>query len=501
MKRPAAVAALTLSLAAGLAPGTAPDASAAAADGLDRFRGQSLTWTACPGLDPAPEGLECTAVTVPLDYARPRGRTIRLAVSRIRAADPAKRRGILQTNPGGPGTRGLAVPADVRAWMAPETAAAYDVIGMDTRGLGASSPLDCGLERGTWLRSAGADRAGFEEAVRMAKADADACWKEHADVLPHVSTRNTARDMDLVRSVLGERRTSFFGQSYGAVLGAVYAQMFPGRVDRLVLDSAPDPAAYWMRTQQAMGPAAERALDEFAAWAAQHPGHGLGSTAAAVRATVEGLVRKAAERPIPVAGFHVDDHVLPLVLHAYGMDEADNALYAGAVRQLLDAASGRPVEASEDLRAVLTALLRPSATGADVDLSAATATVCGDVTTPRDPDWYRRAVERSRAAQPVFGPLVNGPVPCAFWRERPREEFPEIGNDVPSLQLQAAGDTRTTYEGGLGMHRRMRGSRLVTVPVRTHGVLGSPHGPCARQAANDYLRDGTLPARDTVCAP
>ncbi|MET9294683.1 alpha/beta hydrolase [Streptomyces sp. NPDC003077] len=511
MRRTAALAALTLPLTtAVLAPGTAAhaspapaqsaNASAPAADGLDRFRHQRLTWTACEGQAPALKNAECTTVKVPLDYSRPRGRTLDIAISRIKATDPAKRRGILQTNPGGPGGRGLGMPAELRAAMAPEVAAAYDIIGMDTRGVGASAPLDCGLTRMSWMRSAGSDRAGFDKSWRLAKNDADACWKKYPDVLPHLTTRNIARDVDVVRGALGERKTSWFGQSYGTFLGATYAQMFPERVDRLVLDSAVDPGGYGIRMLRDMGPANERALDDLAAWAAPRDReYGLGTTPAAVRATVEGLIRRAEAEPIPIAGFRLDGHLLPLVLYAFGTDEADNAEYARALRQLLDAADGRPVEASEHLRGLLTVVFRPQTTGADADLAGTLGILCGDVTMPRDPAWYRKAIERARPTQPVFGPVHSGPVPCAFWKEKPREPLTRISNALPALQLQATGDTRTTYEQGLGMHRALRGSRLVTVPVRTHGVYLSPHSTCAKRAVDAYLLDGTLPRKDTAC--
>ncbi|GAB7189103.1 alpha/beta hydrolase [Kitasatospora sp. Ki12] len=292
---PAIAAALALSATAVLTT-----VSPAAADPLERYRRQPLAWTACQDPELAAAGARCATLTVPLDYREPGGRTLPLAVSRIKAADPAKRHGILQTNPGGPGTRGLAMPAAVRAVMAPATAAAFDIVGMDTRGVGASGGLDCGLTRGSWLRSVGTDRAGFEQAWTLAEADADACWTRYPDLLPHLTTRNIARDTDLLRAALGEQRTSFLGQSYGAMLGAVYAQLYPERVDRLVLDSAPDPARYGIRLFQDMGVANERALDDFAAWAApRHSAYGLGATPAAVRATVEGLVRRRGRHRSP----------------------------------------------------------------------------------------------------------------------------------------------------------------------------------------------------------
>ncbi|MGP9022638.1 alpha/beta hydrolase [Streptomyces sp. BR1] len=494
-------AVLTLALAAvatGLAPGTT--AKAAAPDDLDRFRHQPLEWTACKDAQLTESGTECATLKVPLDYARPQGRTLDLAISRIKATSSVKRRGILQTNPGGPGARGLSLPSDLRQKMSPEVAAAYDVIGMDARGVGESSPLNCGLNRASWLRSVGTTRAGFDESWRLAKNDATACWSKYPDVLPYFTTRNTARDMDLVRSVLGERKTSFFGQSYGTYLGATYAQMFPGRVDRLVLDSSLDPVRYGMRMMQDMGPANERAIDDFAGWAARHDAeYRLGATPAAVRATIEGLVRRAEAKPIPIAGFRLDGYMLPYALFAFGTDEAENAQYAGALRQLLDAADGKPVEATPELRELLTLMFHPQGTGADIDLSATLAVLCGDVTMPRDPEWYRTAIERARPTQPVFGPMHNGPTPCAFWKEKPREKPTRIDNDVPALQIQATGDTHAPYEEGLGMHRAMRGSRLVTVPVRVHTVYLSDHSPCAKKTVDDYLAEGRLPARDTTC--
>ncbi|MFD7550700.1 alpha/beta fold hydrolase [Streptomyces sp. NPDC059816] len=392
MRKSVVLGALVLSVAllGAAAEGSVPATSPGAGDGLDRFRSQAVNWTRCRDASLAASGTECARITVPLDYGRPRGRTIEVAVSRIASTDAARRRGILLTNPGGPAARGLGLPRDLRTVMGPAVTAAYDVVGMDTRGLGESTPVDCGLTRSTWLLHApGPDRAGFEESVRRSRADARSCWERAADVLPHLSTRNIARDVDVVRGALGERRTSWFGQSYGAFLGASYAQMFPDRVDRLVLDSAPDPAEYPFRMVRRQGLANERALDDFAAWVApRHRTYGLGATPAAVR---------------------------------------------------------------------------------------------------------------TRAAQPVFGPMTHAPFPCAFWAEEPREPRTVIDNGVPALQIQATGDPRTTYRSGLRMHRALRASRLVTVPARAHTVYASRPNDCVRRTVNTYLVHGTLPARDTVC--
>ncbi|MGW1280006.1 alpha/beta hydrolase [Streptomyces tsukubensis] len=474
---------------------------AAGGDGLDRFRNQPVGWAACRDTALAASGTECARITVPLDYSRPRGRTIEVAVSRIKSADPKRRRGILQTNPGGPGARGLGMPAELRKVMGAGPAAAYDVIGMDTRGLGESTPVDCRLTRSTWLLHApGTDRAGFDRSVRLSRDDARACGRSAAGTLPHLSTRNIARDVDIVRSALGERRTSWFGQSYGALLGAVYAQMFPRNVDRLVLDSAPDPAEYPLRMVRRQGPANERALDDFGAWAAsRHQEYGLGVTAAAVRTGVETLIGRAGDEPVRVGGHRVTNHELPLLFYVSLVDDTANPRFAGLLRVLRDAADGKPVTVPPWLQGTLDLMFAGAGTGQARDYAAQLAMLCADADMPRDPEHYRRAVERTRTSQPVFGPMTHAPFPCAFWKERPRESPTRIDNQVPALQVQATEDPRTTYASGLRMHDAMRASRLVTVPARAHTLYANRPQGCVNRIVNTYLLHGTLPPRDTLC--
>ncbi|MEU5404008.1 alpha/beta hydrolase [Streptomyces sp. NPDC005963] len=504
MERTAALGAIALSFAAfALAAGTPVTASTVAeSPGLDRFRHQSVDWGACKDASLAASGTRCARITVPLDYARPDGRTIEIAVSRITSHDPTKRRGILQTNPGGPGVRGLDMPRDLRRVMSPGAAAAYDIVGMDTRGIGESTPVECGLDRSSWLLYApGADRAGFDESVRLSREDARRCWDEQADLLPYLSTRNIARDVDIVRSALGEQKTSWFGHSYGATLGSTYAQMFPHRIDRLVLDSAPAPAENALRTLRRTGPANERALDDFARWAAPRDGaYGLGATPAAVRAGVETLIERARSAPIRIGGHRLSDHELPLLLYVSITDDTADPAFAELLRLLSDAADGQPVAVPPWLQGILDLLFASSGSDRAADYAAQLGIFCADAAMPRDPEHYWQAVQRTRAAQPVFGPMTHAPLPCAFWQEGPREPLTQIDNEVPALQVQATGDSRTTYESGLQMHRAMRASRLVTVPVRAHTIYVHYPNDCVNETVNAYLLHGTLPARDIVCA-
>ncbi|MEO3974982.1 alpha/beta hydrolase [Streptomyces sp. CAU 1734] len=503
MKKSAVLGMFVLSAALLVPPAgaSAPVSPPGGADDLVRFREQRVVWAACADAALSMSGAMCARVTVPLDYREPAGRTIEIAVSRIKSPDPRKRRGILQTNPGGPGARGLGMPGELRKVMPPEVAAAYDIIGMDTRGLGRSTPVDCGLNRSSWLLYApGADRAGFETSVRLSREDARRCWDSDPLVLPHLSTRDIARDVDIVRSVLGERRTSWFGQSYGTVLGAVYAQMFPGRVDRLVLDSAPDPAEYPLRMVRRQGPANERGLDDFAVWAApRHREYGLGATPEAVRTGVEALTGRAAREPVRVGGHRITDHELPLLFYVSLVQETANPEFAVLLRVLLDAAGGKPVTVPPWLQGTLDLMFAGAGTDRARDYAAELAMLCADAAMPRDPEHYWHAVERSRRTQPVFGPMTHAPIPCAFWRSTPREPRTRVGNEVPALQIQATEDTRTTYTSGLRMHRALRASRLVTVPARAHTVYLNHPNTCVRRIVNTYLLHGTLPVRDIPC--
>ncbi|MEV0034119.1 alpha/beta hydrolase [Nocardia sp. NPDC050793] len=471
-------------------------APASAGAGPDRFYDQRLSWKSCddPRLDPL--GAQCADVTVPLDYAAPQGKTLTVVISRIPASDPAQRRGVMLSNPGGPGGAGLDTMVDVREAMTEDVRARYDLIGMDPRGVGRSSPVNCGWPRGFGLQSAGLDAASYAESVAQQAELAARCVATEGERLRHITTRNTARDMDVVRAVLGEDRISYFGTSYGTYLGAVYTQMFPERADRIVLDSAVDPQRYGSGMIQDMGPANEAAFDLWADWAAVHDSeYRFGADRAAVRATVLDLVRRANERPVRLGEFELDDHSIPMVLFIGLDDPRQYEQVANQLRRLLDAAAGALVEPTRELAAVLAFMLaaRPS------DDSAQMAIMCGDVEAPRDPGWYWRNIEASRASEPLFGAFADNITPCAFWPS-PIESPTSIGNSVPSLIVQSTGDTRTTYGGALAMHRALTGSRMVTLrDVPIHSIFGRYPNACVYAAVNGYFRDGTLPASDLTC--
>ncbi|MFF3763577.1 alpha/beta hydrolase [Streptomyces sp. NPDC001922] len=483
---------------AGASSGTTVPAAATASDSLRRFVEQRPDWRACEHEELDEAGARCATIRVPLDYRKPAGRTITVGFSRIKATDTRHRIGVMMHNSGGPGGITLDMPLLSVPAMGRELAARYDLVGMDPRGVGRSSALHCGTS-GHWLRSAGYDTAGFRAQARYEARLVDSCRKRYGknlSYLRHFTTRNTARDMDLLREVLGERRTSYFGVSYGTYLGAAYANMFPGRTDRLLLDSAIDPARWNVSMLRDAAPANERFLDAWARWAARRDGtYGLGRTAAEVRANVEGIARRAAKEPLTVGRYTADGQLVPMVLAATMADDRQFARAAKNIRVLYDASRGRTVRPTEDLALFLG---RPTA-DMDTQNSLQLALQCGDVRAPRDLAWYRRNVERSRAKAPLFGPLFNGVNPCALWPNEPLEPPVRTGNAAPGLIVQSTGDPRTSYGNGLGLHRRMPNSRMVTIRAQVHGVYSMYPNRCVDRTVNDYLRTGELPARDTVC--
>ncbi|WP_219507854.1 alpha/beta hydrolase [Nonomuraea ceibae] len=449
-------------------------------------------------------------MTVPLDYDAPNGRTIQIAVSRVSAKSRTHKRGILLSNPGGPGGAGLAHTLELRPALK-DVAQRYDLIGFDPRFLGESTPITCAPATST--RAPGkttSPRADFEASVRDARDLARRCGehKDNAELLPHASSRNVARDMDVIRAALGERKLSYYGVSYGADLGAVYTQMFPDRADRMVIDSSTDPEASQYELFQRAGEPLEDALDEWAGWVARrHDEYRLGRSGKRVRAAVQKMLDRAEWRPISAGDTRLTAPVIRLLLRQFIQQKENDAALAGLVRDLVTAAADKPVKPGPVLAGLLQLLKSPDL--ADSMVGGALF-MCGDGGWPAggwpdDPETYWRETVRSRATQPVFGPFVNGMIaPCAFWQAERREPGTTVGNAVPVLMLQARRDNNVPYAGALALHRKLTGSRLVTANIRAHGVYGrgvSGHRPvrCADRAVNDYLRSGNLPGQDVTC--
>jgi pimeloyl-ACP methyl ester carboxylesterase len=498
---------LALGLSLGLDPAAQagePSTGAAQATSLDRFTHQPLTWHSCQtdpqdadgaALDQA--GATCTDVTVPLDYRHPDRRTITVALSRIAASDTAHRIGPMIINLGGPGIPVLTRVADAAAAMG-ATGARFDLIGMDPRFVGRSSPLDCGWPQSSIPRSNGTSPASVGRMLDLSHDLANRCTTNDRDLLPFASTADEARDMDLIRAALGAPRMSFLGYSYGTYLGAVYAQLFPDHAGRMVLDSAIDPADPGIHVRSDAGPAREAALHTWADWAAARDAtYHLGTTGADVVALINRIDAAAAVQPLHVGAYDVDDTVVPALLldPLIDDDDASQDQLARFVSQLAQALAGTPATPSADLDQALASILTAVNSAQH---SEGTVISCADAPAPRSPSFYQRDAVQRRQEAPLFGG-INRITPCAFWPFTPAGAV-TIHNGIPALIVHADGDINATPELNQAMHQALTRSRLLTLTgVRTHGVYLFQGNPCIDDTVNAYLNTGTLPGQDATC--
>ena len=213
-------------------------------------RAVGIDWQDCPADWGFAKPIQCGWVSVPLDYAKPDGEQIKLAVDRIGSTGtPAERQGALVYNPGGPGASGMRFPTRVTTknpiWA--NTAKAYDFVGFDPRGVGHSAPISC-IDPQEFVKAPKADPVPDSEADKLAQRKlareyADGCAERSGKaMLAQMTTPNTVRDLDVIRAALGEKKLNYLGVSYGTYIGAVYGTMFPGHLRRMIVDSVVNPS-------------------------------------------------------------------------------------------------------------------------------------------------------------------------------------------------------------------------------------------------------------------
>ncbi|MFE2560096.1 alpha/beta hydrolase [Streptomyces sp. NPDC059352] len=501
--------ALLLALSAAAVAGAALTGGGATAAAAEAATG--LTWGDCaPAVRPLP-GQRCATLSVPLDYADPDGEQIRLAVSRLPSTRPEARRGTLMVIPGGPGSSGVQRLAQKGAALAEEMDGAYDLVAFDPRGIGGSDKARCGLaEDDRWMMTLrswpGAD-GGIEENVARSKRVAEACARNGGAMLRGLTTANQVRDLERLRQALGERKLSAWSVSYGTYVAAAYAEKYPHRTDRWVLDSSNDPdpkrvARGWL---EGMARGAEDRLPDFAAWAA-HPDR-----------ADEGL--RLAERPEDVRGVLMDlaarldrephASVVPgapgapltpgppltgsMLLQAFQLALYSDGFFpafAQLVTEALDP-EGEPV------------LPRELAGAMPDDAAAVTVgVICNDVDWPASVPAYERAVAADRVRYPLTAGMPANITPCPFWKGGSVEKPVRITDRGPSniLMIQNLRDPSTPHSKGLRMRAALGDrARLVSVDHGGHGVYLGNGNPCGDAAVTRYLTEGVRPSEDVLC--
>ena len=452
----------------------------------------TLSWGSCPA--PAPgqfrhPRLECATVRAPLDYRKPKGERLTVTISRIPAASAAARRGVLLTNPGGPGERGLDHPGKLTLVMPAEVLDRYDLVGMDPRGVGESSPISCGIDPATTSDLAlpyPAPDGSIARNIAYARATAAGCAEHSGATLAHITTANTARDMDLIRAALGERRISYFGASYGTYLGTVYRALFPHRVDRMVLDSALDPRLVWRETWRSWNVSVPVRLPDFTGWlAARNDTYGFGATVDEVTRRYLALVARLDRDPVELPdGTAVNGNQVREFTRAVLVDDATFPTLA-QVWQSFDAGSGTPLAGPTD----------------DNFMSAFSAISCNDAAWPRNPSRYALDVAADRRRYPLTAGMPANIWPCAFWPHQPLEPPVTVtsGGRRNVLIMHQTRDPAVRLSAAQGL-RTLLGNAAVLITVDGGGHLTFGRGSCADAITVTFLLTGTLPTRDRTCA-
>ncbi|WP_344585565.1 alpha/beta hydrolase [Nonomuraea roseoviolacea] len=495
--------------AAGVASRVAAGGASGAAAGASARSG--IAWTACPAADrtDATPGqatpsraarTECGAVRVPVDYRLPLGRSLTIAVNRIPATVPrdgGRYLGTMLVNPGGPGGSGRKLAEFVAGALPAELAGRYDIVGFDPRGVGGSSPAMHCVDPRTYYAPPRPDAVpadAAEEHVLLGRAQeyANRCAALYPWLLPHMTTADSARDMDRVRAALGQEKISYFGYSYGTYLGAVYATLFPQRVRRLVLDSSVDPGAVWYQANLNQDVAFDRRHRDFLAWVARHNDvYRLGRTEE--QTSFAWYAMRARLREHPAGG-------------VVGPSELDDLFSTGGYTDRLwpQLASlwSRYVRQG-DVNGLLDGYDRLAGHGTEDENGYAVylSVQCTDAPWPRDwAAWHADMAPLHRSAPFMTWPNAWYNAPCAFWPQpggkpvdvRGRTDLP------PILMVQSRGDAATPYQGALNLLRRLPTARMVVEGGGNHGISLSGN-TCVDRHLVTYLSEGKVPRRTAVC--
>jgi pimeloyl-ACP methyl ester carboxylesterase len=465
--------------------------------GLAAFYDQEPSWSDCQG------GFQCGTVKVPVDYANPGSGELKLSVIRLPARDRSQRIGSLVTNPGGPGGSGIEFIRGSATAFSAALRSRFDLVGFDPRGVGASDGVRCldsgQLDRYFATDTSPDDQGEIDRLVTEGRGFAEGCSAKAGRLLPHVGTVNAARDMDVLRAVLGDRQLTYFGASYGTYLGAFYAEQFPRNVRALVLDGAVDPKlpAEQINLEQAKG--FERAFRAFAEDCVRTSGCPLGTSVDAALDTVSDLLARADRTPL--TNSLGDGRQVTEALAATGIAAA---LYQKEAWPTLRLALGRAATDNDGtlLLRLADLLTERKEDGSYSNLMEANLAVnCLDKPYPGDAAAYEQDAAAAERAAPRFGPfIVWGSLPCAFWphktTERPRALT--AAGAKPILVIGTTRDPATPYSWSQGLADQLESGVLLSLDGDGHTAYLAGN-QCVGQAVDRYVIQGTAPEDGTMC--
>lgn len=481
---------------AAAAPAVAP-ADAQADPALAAYYAQQLAWQPCR------EAKQCAWLTVPLDYAQPAGTTISLRLSRVPATgDAGSRIGSLVVNPGGPGASGLDLAPYVAA-SSPDVARRYDIVGFDTRGVGQSVPITCmtGAQTSRWLRTDPTPDTARERRAYMALAAtiSSGCLSMSPQVARSVGSENTVKDLDIMRHALGDERLNWLGFSYGTYLGAHYAEQFPDRVGRFVLDGAVDPSLDGMQVSLGQSRGFQAALARFASDCTTRANCPWRSSTKAVLTGINRLLARLDARPMTAARGR------PLV-QAEALSAIFLAMYSPLIWPSLRTALGQAANGNgrglQSLADYASDRVGPNKYSSNM-ASAFPAIGCWDAAPAPGALGLAAAARRwsAHAAVPEMAAAMSwGNAPCTSWfGHSPLAPAPASSTTTaPILVVGTIHDPATPYAWAQALTRQLSTATLLTFNGDGHTAYGG-NSRCIDRAVDAYLLTGAVPAAGTVC--
>lgn len=477
----------------------ASDARVAPDPALQTFYDQELAWEPCAAT-------ECAMLTVPVDYTEPEGETIEIAVARSAAGDHENRVGSLVVNPGGPGASGVEMAQYAGFGIFGEAVLeGYDIIGFDPRGVAGSEGIDCVDDRelDDYI-GIDPDPEGSEEIAESGQVWNDfiaGCEENAGELLPHLSSRDVVRDMDVLRAALDEDALDYLGYSYGTVIGSIYADTFPERVGRLVLDGAAMPNATSLEMGLGQAEGFERASRAFVDWCIQQGDCLLGDDVDEGMAWIADFLDTVDERELPTG-----DEFVPTLTAGWAETGVIAAMYSedtwGMLEQALRAAEEDGDGEGLMSLANLYAGRGPDGTYTGNTMEAFPAISCLDRPASGEEGLSMEEIEaRFSEVAPVWGPRMASEGGCELWPVTSQYEpapTPAAGAD-PILVIGTTRDPATPYEWAVELADMLDSGVLLTFDGDGHTAY-MKGSSCIDAAVEDYLLEGVVPEDGTECA-
>jgi pimeloyl-ACP methyl ester carboxylesterase len=459
---------------------------------LAMFYGQTVSWSSCG------DGFECTKVTAPIDWNRPASGTFPLAVVRTKAT--GKRLGSLLINPGGPGVGGADWVRQAAPNFGEALSSAYDLVGWDPRGTGNSSPVRCLSDRqldAYYATDATPDDPGeVQSLIKEQRVFADACKANTGAILDHLDTISTVHDMDLLRAVVGDKVLSYYGASYGTYLGAWYAQEFPWRVGRLVLDGAVDPSLTSAQYAAGQSLGFSRAVRSYLQDCLSHDGCPLTGTVDDGMAQISALLAKVDAMPLPTSGGRTLNQTLMATGLARGM--YGQSSWPTVTRAITQAMRGD----GTTLLALADKYLERDRNGHySQDVTSYSPIYCLDHPETRTVAQIGAQAAQLQKQYPPLGDFIGwGQTSCQVWPlpgVTPSHKITAKGAQ-PIVVVGTTDDPATPYEWAKSLASQLSLGRLLTREGQGHAAYQQGN-ECIDLAIDRYLVHGSLPKDGAVC--